>query len=66
LLFILVVLQKEFYNGWGFKKKYLWIADQHLGAILMIPAVTQGSYYLFLSIYCSTWFSLQQSAQPFT
>ena len=70
LLFILSsVAKKDILNGWGFKKGIIYgLLVSTLGAVLMIVAVTQGSYLFILGalFIVALGFSLQQtSAQPF-
>lgn len=62
-------LKKDILNNWGFKKGIInGLLISTFGAVLMILAVTQGSYYLILGalFIVALGFSLQQtSAQPF-
>lgn len=70
LLFIFSsIAKKDILNGWGFKKGIIYgLLISTLGAVLMIVAVTQGSYLFILGalFIVALGFSLQQtSAQPF-
>ncbi|MBG6110025.1 FHS family L-fucose permease-like MFS transporter [Flavobacterium sp. CG_9.10] len=70
LLFIFSSLaKKDILNGWGFKKGIInGLLISTFGAILMILAVSQGSYLFILGalFIVALGFSLQQtSAQPF-
>ena len=70
LLFIFSsIAKKDILNGWGFKKGIIYgLSISTLGAVLMILAVTQGSYLFILGalFIVALGFSLQQtSAQPF-
>jgi FHS family L-fucose permease-like MFS transporter len=70
LLFIFSsIAKKDILNGWGFKKGIIYgLLVSTLGAVLMILAVTQGSYLFILGalFIVALGFSLQQtSAQPF-
>lgn len=70
LLFIFSsIAKKDILNGWGFKKGIIYgLLISTLGAVLMILAVTQGSYLFILGalFIVALGFSLQQtSAQPF-
>ena len=70
LLFIFSsIAQKDILNGWGFKKGIIYgLLISTFGALLMILAVTQGSYLFILGalFIVALGFSLQQtSAQPF-
>lgn len=70
LLFIFSsVAKKDILNGWGFKKGIIYgLLVSTFGALLMILAVTQGSYLFILGalFIVALGFSLQQtSAQPF-
>jgi FHS family L-fucose permease-like MFS transporter len=70
LLFVFSSLvKKDILNAWGFKKGIInGLLVSAFGAILMILAVTQGSYLLILGalFIVALGFSLQQtSAQPF-
>ena len=70
LLFIFSsIAKKDILNGWGFKKGIIYgLLISTFGALLMILAVTQGSYLFILGalFIVALGFSLQQtSAQPF-
>jgi FHS family L-fucose permease-like MFS transporter len=70
LLFIFSsIAKKDILNDWGFKKGIIYgLLVSTFGAILMIIAVTQGSYLFILGalFIVALGFSLQQtSAQPF-
>jgi FHS family L-fucose permease-like MFS transporter len=70
LLFIFSSLAKtDILNAWGFKKGIIYgLLVSTFGAVLMILAVTQGSYLFILGalFIVALGFSLQQtSAQPF-
>ncbi|WP_338648427.1 MFS transporter [Flavobacterium sp. KS-LB2] len=70
LLFIFSsIAKKDILNGWGFKKGIIYgLLVSTFGAVLMIIAVTQGSYLFILGalFIVALGFSLQQtSAQPF-
>lgn len=70
LLFIFSsIAKKDILNGWGFKKGIIYgLLISTFGAVLMILAVTQGSYLFILGalFIVALGFSLQQtSAQPF-
>lgn len=70
LLFVFSSLaKKDILNGWGFKKGIIYgLLISTFGAVLMILAVTQGSYLFILGalFIVALGFSLQQtSAQPF-
>ncbi|TDE02724.1 MFS transporter [Flavobacterium sandaracinum] len=70
LLFIFSsIAKKDILNGWGFKKGIIYgLLISTFGAVLMIIAVTQGSYLFILGalFIVALGFSLQQtSAQPF-
>ncbi|CAM3956432.1 MFS transporter [Flavobacterium sinopsychrotolerans] len=70
LLFIFSsIAKKDILNGWGFKKGIIYgLLISTFGAVLMIVAVTQGSYLFILGalFIVALGFSLQQtSAQPF-
>jgi FHS family L-fucose permease-like MFS transporter len=70
LLFIFSsIAKKDILNGWGFKKGIIYgLSVSTFGAVLMIVAVTQGSYLFILGalFIVALGFSLQQtSAQPF-
>ena len=70
LLFIFSsIAKKDILNGWGFKKGIIYgLLISTFGALLMIIAVTQGSYLFILGalFIVALGFSLQQtSAQPF-
>jgi FHS family L-fucose permease-like MFS transporter len=70
LLFIFSsIAKKDILNGWGFKKGIIYgLLVSTFGALLMILAVTQGSYLFILGalFIVALGFSLQQtSAQPF-
>ncbi|MFV8365786.1 MFS transporter [Flavobacterium sp. XS1P27] len=70
LLFIFSsISKKDILNGWGFKKGIIYgLLVSTFGAVLMIIAVTQGSYLFILGalFIVALGFSLQQtSAQPF-
>ncbi|MFV8369844.1 MFS transporter [Flavobacterium sp. LB2R40] len=70
LLFIFSsIAKKDILNGWGFKKGIIYgLLVSTFGAVLMIVAVTQGSYLFILGalFIVALGFSLQQtSAQPF-
>ena len=70
LLFIFSsIAKKDILNAWGFKKGIIYgLLISTFGAVLMILAVTQGSYLFILGalFIVALGFSLQQtSAQPF-
>ncbi|MGO4819115.1 MFS transporter [Flavobacterium sp. W22_SRS_FP1] len=70
LLFIFSsIAKKDILNAWGFKKGIIYgLLVSTFGAILMILAVTEGSYLFILGalFIVALGFSLQQtSAQPF-
>ncbi|MFV8393320.1 MFS transporter [Flavobacterium sp. LB2P6] len=70
LLFIFSsIAKKDILNNWGFKKGIIYgLLISTFGAVLMILAVTQGSYLFILGalFIVALGFSLQQtSAQPF-
>lgn len=70
LLFVFSsIAKKDILNGWGFKKGIIYgLLVSTFGAVLMIIAVTQGSYLFILGalFIVALGFSLQQtSAQPF-
>jgi FHS family L-fucose permease-like MFS transporter len=70
LLFIFSsIAKKDILNDWGFKKGIIYgLLISTFGAVLMIIAVTQGSYLFILGalFIVALGFSLQQtSAQPF-
>jgi FHS family L-fucose permease-like MFS transporter len=70
LLFVFSSLaKKDILNAWGFKKGIIYgLLISTFGAVLMILAVTQGSYLFILGalFIVALGFSLQQtSAQPF-
>ncbi|MFM2369244.1 MAG: hypothetical protein RL619_1544 [Bacteroidota bacterium] len=70
LLFIFSsIAKKDILNDWGFKKGIIYgLLISTFGAVLMILAVTQGSYLFILGalFIVALGFSLQQtSAQPF-
>ncbi|MFV8324023.1 MFS transporter [Flavobacterium sp. LB3P21] len=70
LLFIFSsIAKKDILNDWGFKKGIIYgLLVSTFGAVLMIIAVTQGSYLFILGalFIVALGFSLQQtSAQPF-
>ena len=70
LLFIFSsIAKKDILNDWGFKKGIIYgLLISTFGALLMILAVTQGSYLFILGalFIVALGFSLQQtSAQPF-
>jgi len=70
LLFIFSsIAKKDILNAWGFKKGIIYgLLVSTFGAVLMIVAVTEGSYLFILGalFIVALGFSLQQtSAQPF-